>query len=797
MQREWECYELPQTELAIQNAVIITQSPLCPLVIDPRGHALKWMRNMTKVIPLTHNEEVKIYDAHFEPLLENLQETSLISEDCQNVLETALKEGYPILLKNVTIEDIEGPLSPYIRKHFVEEDSEVHIVLDNKKTVPYNDKFRLFLMTKVGELYPPEIFARLNIIYFSTIAEKGLENEFLDLLMNKERPEETDILNRLRERLYLNEKRLNETDKEIVSLLNQDVSSESTVLDNKDLFNALEAWEGYHEAIEQNLEEMDPLLDEYDGIKQVYHSVSARVISPIPHHTCVHSFPRCITQCPPESSYLSVTPRSSPILLYLIILVSIRSPGISLSVRQSHLSYTSSYLCPFVPQVYHSVSARVILLYLILNDLDHFDPLYVTPLDAYIKLFEISVDKSEKSDELQQRVINIIDHFTYAVYKNMCPRLYEHHKLLFSFLLCVRLLPQYKEQEGIVFSNKEYEFLLHGVVRVNRLTHGSTSKPDWITDLQWDNLTELTTMPGFRGLLETITGMPKEWIQWYRSAEPEKKFLPPWENDFNVLQKILVLRCLRPDRLKVLMTQYVNSMLGPQFTEPLTLDPATILSISSKATPILFLPSLECDHMISMKQLAKELSMENKLAIVCLGPGQISVTKERIKSAMETGGWVYIVNCHANFSWLNFYLSDIVENLQDEILEYHPRGIKAKMADVYDESFSPAMFNASTPQYQKLMFTLNFLHAVLVERKKYGTLGWNTIYYFKDVEFDLSKNIITSYFNEYTHNIPWDSVQRLLGDAIYGGHMPNEWDRRVSNAHCKDLLVEACLIVDK
>ncbi|KAL1462976.1 hypothetical protein WDU94_014770 [Cyamophila willieti] len=715
MQREWECYELPQTELAIQNAVIITQSPLCPLVIDPRGHALKWMRNMTKVIPLTHNEEVKIYDAHFEPLLENLQETSLISEDCQNVLETALKEGYPILLKNVTIEDIEGPLSPYIRKHFVEEDSEVHIVLDNKKTVPYNDKFRLFLMTKVGELYPPEIFARLNIIYFSTIAEKGLENEFLDLLMNKERPEETDILNRLRERLYLNEKRLNETDKEIVSLLNQDVSSESTVLDNKDLFNALEAWEGYHEAIEQNLEEMDPLLDEYDGIKQVY----------------------------------------------------------------------------------HSVSARVILLYLILNDLDHFDPLYVTPLDAYIKLFEISVDKSEKSDELQQRVINIIDHFTYAVYKNMCPRLYEHHKLLFSFLLCVRLLPQYKEQEGIVFSNKEYEFLLHGVVRVNRLTHGSTSKPDWITDLQWDNLTELTTMPGFRGLLETITGMPKEWIQWYRSAEPEKKFLPPWENDFNVLQKILVLRCLRPDRLKVLMTQYVNSMLGPQFTEPLTLDPATILSISSKATPILFLPSLECDHMISMKQLAKELSMENKLAIVCLGPGQISVTKERIKSAMETGGWVYIVNCHANFSWLNFYLSDIVENLQDEILEYHPRGIKAKMADVYDESFSPAMFNASTPQYQKLMFTLNFLHAVLVERKKYGTLGWNTIYYFKDVEFDLSKNIITSYFNEYTHNIPWDSVQRLLGDAIYGGHMPNEWDRRVSNAHCKDLLVEACLIVDK
>uniref|UniRef100_A0A8D8RBM8 Dynein heavy chain 2, axonemal n=1 Tax=Cacopsylla melanoneura TaxID=428564 RepID=A0A8D8RBM8_9HEMI len=738
--KEWTCYGLPQQECAVQNAVIITQSHLCPLVIDPRGQALKWMRNMREVIPLTHKKEVKIYDAHFKPPLENLQETHIGSDNWGDVLTTALKEGHPVLLKNVTIEDIQGRLSPYITHRFVEVDSEIHLHLGDK-TVLYNDKFRLFMMTKIEEHFPPEIFTNINIVNFTNDEKKGLENEFLDILMKKERPEETQILSTLRNSVFLNKKNLHQTDKDIISLLNQDLSSESTVLDNKELFSALEASEEYQEGIADDMEKMDLILKEYDRIKQVY----------------------------------------------------------------------------------HSVALRVVLLYFILIDLRRIDLAYVYSLGAYIKLFECSVDNSEQSDVLRTRVDHIIDHFTYAVYKSTCPGLYEHHKLLFSFLMCVRILSENKDQKDLVFSTKEYEFLLRGVVRVNNLNQTSTSKPDWITESQWDDLTLVAEMPGFRGLIGTITQMPIEWFRWYQLPDPENKFMPPWNIKCNMLQKMLILRCLRPDRLQVIMSRYVGSMLGPQFTELLALDVPSILSISSKATPLLFLPSPEYDHMVSMKRIARELNMEKELATICLGPGQTGTAEKLIENAMKTGGWVYIANCHATLSWLISYVGNIVDDLQEEIInDCHPkfrlwlssnqlkdipvsllqhsikivtqpvRGIRANMEYVY-HSMSPAVFNPSSPQYKKLFYTLSFLHSVLVERKKFGPLGWITPYYFRDVDFELSKNILTSYLNEYGQSIPWGSVQRLIGDVVYGGIVPNEWDLRVFNAHCKDYLVKECL----
>lgn len=56
-----------------------------------------------------------------------------------------------------------------------------------------------------------------------------------------------------------------------------------------------------------------------------------------------------------------------------------------------------------------------------------------------------------------ERVETIIEHFTFLLYQNVCRSLFERHKLLFAFLLCVRILLD----KGLIRFN-EFNFLLNG-----------------------------------------------------------------------------------------------------------------------------------------------------------------------------------------------------------------------------------------------------------------------------------------------------------------------------------------------
>lgn len=106
---------------------------------------------------------------------------------------------------------------------------------------------------------------------------------------------------------------------------------------------------------------------------------------------------------------------------------------------------------------YRPCAQRASILYFVLNDLASVDPMYQFSLDAYIDLFEKSISKSKKAEELTERLNNLNDYHTYAVYKVTCRGLFEIHKLLFSFQMTVKIL------EAMNKLNKyEYDFFLRG-----------------------------------------------------------------------------------------------------------------------------------------------------------------------------------------------------------------------------------------------------------------------------------------------------------------------------------------------
>eukprot|EP00605_Chrysophyceae_sp_TOSAG23-4_P000236 GSChrysophyteH1.ASY1.ANO1.273.1 assembled CDS len=116
---------------------------------------------------------------------------------------------------------------------------------------------------------------------------------------------------------------------------------------------------------------------------------------------------------------------------------------------------------------YRPAAIRSSLAYFVLDDMARVDPMYQFSLDAYVELFNLSIDSS--------RIANYT-----------CRGLFEEHKLLFSLSLCSQIM---RSKSTLV--QDEFDFFSMGPGLIDRAAQPGNPAQDWIPQLAWDNVTEM------------------------------------------------------------------------------------------------------------------------------------------------------------------------------------------------------------------------------------------------------------------------------------------------------------------
>ena len=77
-----------------------------------------------------------------------------------------------------------------------------------------------------------------------------------------------------------------------------------------------------------------------------------------------------------------------------------------------------------------------------------------------------------------------------------------------------------------------------------------------------------------------------------------------------------------------------------------------------------------------------------------------------------------------------------------------PKGLRANLIRLYNNITEDQYAQCkSQTKYQKLLFSLCYFHSVLLERRKFKSLGFNIPYDFNDTDFQVSSAL---YFSAHT-----------------------------------------------
>lgn len=213
--------------------------------------------------------------------------------------------------------------------------------------------------------------------------------------------------------------------------------------------------------------------------------------------------------------------------------------------------------------------------------------------------------------------------------------------------------------------------------------------------------------------------------------------------------------------------------------------------------------------MSSFLKFTNQMQFTDKYYSISLGQGQGPLAENLIEKSLRLGHWVFLQNCHLATSFMQtletivrnltlgitkanpefrLYLSSMpiatfpISVLQNsvKITNEPPKGIKANvmgaLADLKPDFFEQHIQNGN---WRAIVFGLCMFHAVLLERRKFGPLGWNITYEFSESDRDCGLKTLDFFIDrEVAEDIPWEAILYINGEITWGGRVTDYWDLR-------------------
>eukprot|EP00930_Biecheleria_cincta_P008309 TRINITY_DN10972_c0_g3_i1.p1 TRINITY_DN10972_c0_g3~~TRINITY_DN10972_c0_g3_i1.p1 ORF type:complete len:4176 (-),score=874.55 TRINITY_DN10972_c0_g3_i1:69-11708(-) len=666
----------------------------------------------------------------------NIAITKLSDGTYLRKLEACIRNGNSILIENVE-EVLDPALEPVLLKALVKRGGQLLLRLGTED-VPYDENFKFFVTTKMANPhYLPEICIKVTIINF-TVTLLGLEDQLVAEVIASERPDLAQQRQELVVQIAADKKTQDDLEALILKLL---AEAGGDVLKDDTLIVTLDQSKKTGGEIADRMVVADKAMAEIDRVREKL----------------------------------------------------------------------------------RPVATRASILYFVVADLANIDPMYQYSLEFFVLLFQGRLRDADASEDVDKRNMILIQDFTQFIYLNICRGIFEDHKLLFSFLITCQILKNVVHSGFLskrICTPTEWLFFLRsseagkGVLDDVELT-----PPNWVDKTAWmklDVLERLTLHNGvkdFDGLKQAISsGGP--WEKFCRSDSMYTEPFPkPWDTKLTAFGKMLVVKCLRENFLNMMCRSVVAEELGQLFIESPPFDLASCYNDSVSTTPLIFVLSAGADPTEYLLTLANDKGYGDRLHFVSLGQGQGPKAESLVKLGRDTGDWVCLQNCHLANSWMprlealqesqdpnkinpdyRLWLTSMpsktfpVPVLQNgiKITNEPPKGLRANVGRTYQDLTEESFESCATKphEFKKLLYGLAFFHAVILERRKFGPIGWNIPYEWMDSDFQVSREQVRMYL-ESQPGVPWITLRYIIAEVNYGGRVTDDKDVRLIAAVLK------------